>query len=289
MTNTWIITAGPQIGALVQAGRSLGGTLTIVAVGDRTYPDADSVVSVPVPEGVPVEALAPVVADAVAAQAGDVVLVPNRPAERVLAGAVAARLGAPVLTQPIDFGFGAVAVARYGGIVTETVKASGPVVVVMAGGSAVEDAPASGTQVSGGQLPAKVVAESIAAVADVNLAAAKRIVSVGRGFKSAEDLRLARDLAAALGAEVACSRPLAEGLGWLPKETYVGVSGQTVRPEVYVAVGVSGQLQHMAGAKDAKTIVAVNADENAPIFAHADYGIVGDLYTVLPALTAAVS
>jgi len=289
MTNTWIITAGPQIGALVQAGRSLGGTLTIVAVGDRTYPDADSVVSVPVPEGVPVEALAPVVADAVAAQPGDVVLVPNRPAERVLGGAVAARLGAPVLTQPIDFGFGAVAVARYGGIVTETVKSSGPVVVVMAGGSAVEDAPASETQALGSPLKARVVQETTAEVAEVNLAAAKRIVSVGRGFKAPEDLQLARALAEAIDAEVACSRPLAEGLGWLPKDSYVGVSGQAVKPEIYVAVGVSGQLQHMAGAKDARTIVAVNADENAPIFAHADYGIVGDLYTVLPALTAAVS
>lgn len=218
MTNTWIITAGPQIGALVQAGRSLGGTLTIVAVGDRTYPDADSVVSVPVPEGVPVEALAPVVADAVAAQPGDVVLVPNRPAERVLGGAVAARLGAPVLTQPIDFGFGAVAVARYGGIVTETVKASGPVVVVMAGGSAVEDAPASETQALGSPLKARVVQETTAEVAEVNLAAAKRIVSVGRGFKAPEDLQLARALAEAIDAEVACSRPLAEGLGWLPKD-----------------------------------------------------------------------
>jgi electron transfer flavoprotein alpha subunit len=286
---TWIITAGPQIGALVQAARSIGGTLTIVAVGDRSYPDADATISVPVPHGVPVEALAPVVADAVAAQPGDVVLVPNRPAERVLAGAVAARLGAPVLTQPIDFALGAVAVARYGGIVTETVKASGPVVVVMAGGSAAESAAASETQATGQPLSAQVIAESTTDLAQVNLAAAKRIVSVGRGFKAPEDLQLARALAAALDAEVACSRPLAEGLGWLPKDTYVGVSGQAVKPELYVAVGVSGQLQHMAGAKDARTIIAVNADESAPIFAHADYGIVGDLYAVLPALTEAIS
>ena len=76
---------------------------------------------------------------------------------------------------------------------------------------------------------------------------------------------------------MACSRPLAEGVGWMPKESYVGVSGQSVKPDIYVALGISGQLQHMAGAQDAKVIVAVNSDENAPIFASADYGIVGEI------------
>lgn len=81
---------------------------------------------------------------------------------------------------------------------------------------------------------------------------------------------------------------MAEGVGWLPKDSYVGVSGQTVKPDLYVAVGVSGQLQHMAGVREARTIVAINNDEHAPIFAHADYGVVGDLYEVLPALVTAL-
>ncbi|HEX7661681.1 MAG TPA: FAD-binding protein, partial [Pseudonocardiaceae bacterium] len=93
----------------------------------------------------------------------------------------------------------------------------------------------------------------------------------------------------ALGAELACSRPVAEGLGWLPTERYVGVSGATIRPDLYLAVGISGQVQHMAGVNHAKVIVAINRDKNAPVFAQADLGVVADLYDVLPALTKALS
>ena len=96
------------------------------------------------------------------------------------------------------------------------------------------------------------------------------------------------DLAGALGGELACSRPLAEGVDWLPKERYIGISGQHIAPDLYVAVGISGQLQHMVGVRDAKVIVAVNSDKAAPIFTQCDYGIVGDLYDVVPALTAAL-
>ena len=122
-----------------------------------------------------------------------------------------------------------------------------------------------------------------------NLAAARRIVSAGRGFKAEEDLQIARDLAAALGAELACSRPLAEGTAWLSKDRYVGVSGMHVAPDLYLAAGISGQVQHTSGMSDSKVVVAVNSDANAPIFEVADYGIVGDLYDVLPAITAALS
>ena len=121
-----------------------------------------------------------------------------------------------------------------------------------------------------------------------DLGSASRIVSAGRGFKAEADLDLARELAGALGAELACTRPLAEGLDWLPRDRYVGVSGQQVTPDLYVAVGVSGQLQHMSGVSGARTIVAINSDADAPVFAYADYGIVGDLYQVVPALTAAL-
>ena len=122
-----------------------------------------------------------------------------------------------------------------------------------------------------------------------NLAAASRIVAAGRGFKAEEDLQIARDLAAALGAELACSRPLAEGTAWLSKDRYVGVSGMHVAPDLYLAAGISGQVQHTSGMSDSKVVVAVNSDANAPIFEVADYGIVGDLYDVLPAITAALS
>jgi len=122
----------------------------------------------------------------------------------------------------------------------------------------------------------------------VDIAAASKLVAVGRGFRNRGDLKLAEDLAAALRGEVACSRPVAEDEHWLPLERYIGISGHTVKPDLYVAVGISGQVQHVVGARESKVIVAVNNDEHAPIFESADYGIVGDLYEVLPLLTAAV-
>jgi electron transfer flavoprotein alpha subunit len=117
----------------------------------------------------------------------------------------------------------------------------------------------------------------------VDLSAAEVIVSVGRGIKEKENLPVVEDLANALGAELAASRPICDN-GWLPMERQVGSSGQTVAPKIYFAVGISGAIQHLVGMKGAKTIVAINKDENAPIFESADYGVVGDLFEIVPAL-----
>jgi electron transfer flavoprotein alpha subunit len=117
----------------------------------------------------------------------------------------------------------------------------------------------------------------------VDLTAAEIIVSVGRGIKEKDNIHIVEELAKALGAELAASRPICDS-GWLPMERQVGSSGQTVSPKVYMAVGISGAIQHLVGMKGAKTIVAINKDSNAPIFEVADYGIVGDLFEVVPAL-----
>jgi electron transfer flavoprotein alpha subunit len=117
----------------------------------------------------------------------------------------------------------------------------------------------------------------------VDLTAAEIIVSVGRGIKEKENIPIVEELATARGAELAASRPICDS-GWLPMERQVGSSGQTVSPKVYLAVGISGAIQHLVGMKGAKTIVAINKDANAPIFEVADYGIVGDLFEVVPAL-----
>jgi electron transfer flavoprotein alpha subunit len=122
--------------------------------------------------------------------------------------------------------------------------------------------------------------------ASVNLAAAKKVVCPGRGLAQQADLSLINELAGLLNAEVGCTRPLAEGLDWLPRERYIGVSGANIHPDLYLGVGVSGQIQHMVGMNGARTVVAINKDKDAPIFANADYGIVGDLYQVVPALIA---
>ncbi|CPR18801.1 electron transfer flavoprotein subunit alpha/FixB family protein [Brenneria goodwinii] len=122
----------------------------------------------------------------------------------------------------------------------------------------------------------------------VDISTANKLVSVGRGFASKDDLSLAESLAAKLKGEVSCTRGIAEDAHWLPIERYIGISGQTVKPDLYLAVGLSGQVQHMVGARESKVIVAINNDERAPIFEAADYGIVGDLYTVLPLLDTAI-
>jgi electron transfer flavoprotein alpha subunit len=117
----------------------------------------------------------------------------------------------------------------------------------------------------------------------VDLTQADRIVSVGRGIKGQEHIALAQQLAQALGAEIAASRPICDA-GWLPMDRQVGSSGQTVAPKLYLALGISGAIQHVVGMKGARTIVAVNKDAEAPIFEIADYGIVGDLFEIVPAI-----
>jgi electron transfer flavoprotein alpha subunit len=119
----------------------------------------------------------------------------------------------------------------------------------------------------------------------VDLTQAERIVAVGRGIKEQEHLSVAQKLADVLGAELAASRPICDA-GWLPMERQVGSSGQTVAPKLYVALGISGAIQHVVGMKGARTIVAINKDADAPIFEVADYGIAGDLFEIVPALIA---
>ena len=117
----------------------------------------------------------------------------------------------------------------------------------------------------------------------VDLSQAERIVAVGRGIKSQEHLGLAQQLAQAMGAELAASRPICDA-GWLPMDRQIGSSGQTVAPKLYVALGISGAIQHLVGMKGSRMIVAINKDPEAPIFEIADYGVAADLFEIVPAM-----
>lgn len=164
----------------------------------------------------------------------------------------------------------------------------GPNAVCTVMGKTFEGSAAPAGKVSG-SAPAskvKVVGKKEEAHSDFDLGTAAVVVGVGRGFKQKQDIRIAEDLAKAFpGGAVGCSRPIAADLKWLGEEHWIGLSGHAIKPKAYIAAGVSGQIQHIAGIRGSKLIVAINTNKDAPIFGVADYGVVGDLYQVLPKMT----
>ena len=245
-------------------------------------------------EGLDTVVVAQALAHIVEQAGASVVLLGSTRRGRELAGRLAQRLGAGCVTDAVSLAVedGALVAGRYnlGGatVQRESITSAVQVVAVMpkvfeagepggAAGEVVAVAPA---------LPApavRLVERKPKEGESVDLAAAARIVGVGRGLAKRDDVPLGHDLAAALGAELACTKSLAD-FGWLPDDRIVGLSGAKTAPDVYLAVGISGQVQHTVGVAQARLIVAVNQDKDAPIFALADYGLVGDLYQVVPAL-----
>ena len=299
--SAWIIVGDqPAIGNLITVARSLGGPVGAVVAGPRSVAETvaasgvDRVVWCNAPDGTPVEANATAVADTVAADPPRVVLAGRNPGERVLLGAAAARLRAAVLTGARSVSADGdrliVVNAVFGDIADETVAVSGPVALLLDGGSVPQAGASSAAieEVAAAPLAIRVLETRTSGFDEVNLNAAPRVIGVGRGLKAQEDLAMIEALATAARAEIACSRPVAEGLNWMGKDRYIGSSGAHIAPQLYLAVGISGQLQHMVGVQGAETIVAINSDPNAAVFKETDYGLVGDLYQLVPAITAAL-
>ena len=214
-----------------------------------------------------------------------------------LAPALAARSGLPLATDCTDIGLadGAVQATRqlYGGKINAQLtlkRAKGYVLTVRPGCSTSEPVAGRLATIERIDVPdwsprrgRRFLALVEAELEDIDIAAADVLVSVGRGVGKEENLAEIRAFADAIGATLCCSRPVADK-GWLPKSRQVGTSGKVVRPKVYIALGVSGAYQHLAGMRNADTIIAVNSDPAAPIFDTAHYGIVADMFQVLPVL-----
>lgn len=246
------------------------------------------------------EAYLPVLADLVASRAPRLVLLPHTSQGMDLAPALAGRLDLPLVTDCTGVEFGErITLSRqvYSGKVVErlVLEPAPSVVLTLQPGAFAEAAGGMETEVIEtpvSQIEPKCARRLLeyirAASEDVDISAAEILVAVGRGIGKSENVAMAQELAAAIGGTVACSRPVADA-GWLPKSRQVGTSGKTVRPKVYIALGISGAFQHLAGMKGADTIIAVNKDPAAPIFQVADFGVVGDCLELLPALKRALA
>jgi len=228
----------------------------------------------------------------------DGLFVADAPAAREAAGRVAAARGASCasMCDAVTRGADGLVATRsiYGGVADGSISLPlAPAVCLFAAGKYEGEASGAAPAVERRRAPAPAYqAEWVAeepVVKTVDLAAAPVVVSVGRGFAKAEDIELVKPLLERLGAELGCSRPIAEDFKWLPQERQVGLTGVTVSPGLYVALGISGQVQHLAGIKGARVVVSVNNDARAPITRNADYVVVGDLYKVVPELVAALS
>jgi len=211
---------------------------------------------------------------------------------RLLAGRLAARLGVTAFpdAKSMDDAFATTHLV-YGGAAIQTNRSvKAPFIVLFGPGQfEPESHPGEGSIQEVAFVPPKwrirVTGKREKETTAVNLPAAKRIVAVGLGLSKQEDLPMVRELADLLQAELACTRPIAEGLGWMAPERYIGISANFVKPDLYLALGISGQVQHTVGITDSKVVVSVNKDpECAMMKQHSDYCVAGDLYQIVPAL-----
>ena len=292
----FVIAERPDAARELAAGaRAMADEVVLVAIAGLEAPEAvaDKVARIEVPAGSVVEDAADTVIALFDAERPSVVLVEPTRRMKVIAGKLAAHAQTAVVTDVMSFEGGAKSL-YFGGLAERVQKASGDVAVYTVSAGAFEGAEAFGANAVEDVAwvapanPVELVSSRPVEKSGVDLAKADVVVAAGRGFAEEADLDLARALCDKLGAGLGCSRPLTEGVNWLPAELYIGVSGLMLAPKVYVAAGISGQMQHMVGCNRAGTVVAINKDKNAPVFKQCDYGIVGDVKDVLPALVAAL-
>lgn len=258
---------------------------------------ADEILYLPeLPEDQGYDSCVPVLEKAAKDRDADVFMLPATALCKDLAARIAYRLGTGLCSGCIAIGFGedkkTIIMERlaYGGAAVQKVVCEcRPVMATIAPGAFSPAEPAAERQAAILELPppdaaspVKVLERKAKEKESHNIAEATVVVCVGRGFEKKEDLELARELNSLLGGEIACTRPISEEMKWLPEELCIGLSGASVKPDLYLGIGVSGQIQHVTGLRNSRVICAINKDENAPIFGVSDLGIVGDLYDVVP-------
>lgn len=234
----------------------------------------------------------PQITDVVVKEKADLFLTDNSTDGRLVAGILAGRLGAGILTDLTTLTVEGTDVCGvnmvYGGAAFKTDSVTSEVKVLCLAGEFFEadtlEPCANVYDMTASEAGIRFVEKQEIASTGVNLSAAKTVVAVGRGVADEALLAKAFDFAKSVGAEVGCTRPVAEELNLMPKETYIGVSGLMLKPAVYFGLGVSGQVQHMVGVNQAKTVIAINKDKNAPIFQQCDYGLVADIDAALTAI-----
>jgi len=294
----------------IAAAQQLGDALTVAVVGSGVSAVASEVASAEVQDVVTIDApaLEPYTPDGFTAALQQVidqlkpsvVVLPHTYQTRDFAPKLAARLDRALVTDVVSIKPGPAFVRpMFQGKLTADVVPQGPAphfVTTQIGsfradsarkGSSPAPVKALTVNVDGASIRQKPEAPFQEARQAVDLSQAERIVSVGRGIKEQDKLPLAQRLADALHAELAASRPICDA-GWLPMERQVGSSGQTVAPKLYLALGISGAIQHLVGMKGSQTVAAINKEPGAPIFEIADYGIVGDLFEIVPAMIEAL-
>jgi electron transfer flavoprotein alpha subunit len=302
MSAIWIVAENTDWAAvLISGAKSIdaGAPITAFVKGDEAAAKnalgcgAAAAFSLPLPADGLWEGYADALVEKAQADKPALILVSASRRGRDLAARAAAKLDAPCFSEASNLSLSGntltVDTVVYGGAAIKKSSATAPVILVTLGARAFEPAPAGAASGSVSTLPyaggaVTVTGRKPRPAQTVNLGESEKVVGVGRGFAEESELAIARDLAAAIGAEVGCSRPIAEFFKWMPEECYIGISGQVLKPRLYIAVGISGQAQHTFGVRDAKTIVSVNKDAECLMHQNSDYYIVGDLKEVIPAI-----
>lgn len=297
--NVFIVADGLEaIGELAPGAKALSGKISCCVFGGKEDEEEarrwgiDRIYSYLRPEDRMVEDYACLAAQLVKEEGGDLVLCTTSARGRLMAGKIAAYLGSAVTANIASISDeGVTSKMVFGGSAYREEKLLSGIPVITAG-AGVFDEPDAITPSEGAVIPIEAeppttirkIGQREKGETIVNLKKSKRIVDVGRGLADEKDLDMCYELAKVMDADVGCSRPVAESNGWMPISRYIGITGCVVSPDLIFTLGVSGQVQHIVGLMQAKTVVAINKDPNALIFQHADFGLVADIYKVVPKL-----